>query len=177
MLNVPQIKSFREISIENKKTLIICDIDDTVLKLENSLEYFKEKAAQDLSGCHPHIIEACAMSMFSLYRSKTDPIPTDSSGFTDMLRRLYATDNSELIFLTARSYNSREYTKKDLLSIGISPSYPVYFTGNMITKGEYIIENINWLSYEKVIFIDDMPMNILSVAMCCPTITSYQFLK
>jgi hypothetical protein len=166
MLNVAQIKSFREIPIVNKKTLIICDIDDTVLKMELNYSHFLKVASRDLSGCNINIIRENAMAKFVAYRNKTNPIATDLSGFRDMLRRLYLNFESDLVFLTARSAESNHLTRKHLFNIGIEPCYKIYFTGNQISKGEYIIDNIPWLSYEKVIFIDDMPMNILSVTIC-----------
>ena len=176
MLHVPKIRSFREIPIEKKKTLIICDIDDTVLKLEYNYSHFLEIACRDLSGCHIDIIRSNAMSKFLSYRYRANSVATDLYGFRDMLRCLHTNFESDLVFLTARSEDSNELTRKELVNIGVPPCYKIYYTGNNITKGEFIIENIPWLSFEKVIFIDDMHMNIVTVAVCCPSIESYQFI-
>jgi hypothetical protein len=69
-----------------------------------------------------------------------------------------------------------QQTRNDLEDIGISTNYRVYYTSNIISKGDYIMENIDLTPYENVIFIDDKIENIDSVGLRFPKIITYQFI-
>lgn len=173
-----KIKSFSEIPIDNKKTLIICDIDDTVLTVGRSINYFNELAERDLPRSSPYLRENYAMGVYALYRRYVLPSHTDLSGFQKMISQLEENTESSFVFLTARSLHELvvQQTRKDLEHIGISSNYRVYYTSNIISKGDYIMENIDLTPYEKVIFIDDKIENIDSVALRFPKIITYQFI-
>lgn len=173
-----KIKSFSEIPIDNKKTLIICDIDDTVLAVGRSIEYFYQLAELDLPRLSPYLKEKYARSVYDIYRRYVLPTHTDLPGFQKMISQLEENTESSFVFLTARAFHELgvQQTRKDLEHIGISPNYRVYYTSNIISKGDYIMENIDITSYDTVIFIDDRIENIDSVALRFPKIITYQFI-
>jgi hypothetical protein len=177
MAYIPKISSFQEVAIDTRKTLVICDIDDTVLTWEHSLEYYMTIAERDLSGSHVAVINYYAKNMMYLHRKSFLPQATDLLGFRSMLEKLSANPTSDFLFLTARTGHASaiQQTTRELEGIGISSKHKIYFTGNDLPKGKYIVDHIDYRGYDKVIFIDDLEGNISSVSMYCPTIVCYQF--
>lgn len=139
--NVLNIKSFSEIKI-NKNTLIICDIDDTLLYTNKSTNL---------------LTILCGDCLPVVYH-------TDNLGFQELLKNIKNTE-SHICFLTARvnSTNCKKITKIDFNDIGLNyDDYNVYHCGP-IPKGEYIKKNISYDEYDEVIFIDDLDKNINNV--------------
>jgi hypothetical protein len=109
------------------------------------------------------------------FRKNTKPELTDANGFTDMVNRMSST--SKIVFLTARpGGKDAHYTKKDFESIGINyEDESVFYTNNVISKGEYIYRFIKTNQFDQVIFIDDLWENMMTVRLYCPKIDRYHF--
>lgn len=178
------IRSFRDIPLTyEKRTLIICDIDDTLLKWEKTLQTFYNQSLVLFStsghtGDRLHVLaKTYAVQLYNTYRQKILPTATDGPGFTDLMQRIMLIPGSEIIFLTARS-DCNDITRQDFANIGLRyDQFKVYYTANNISKGEYIQQKINVAAFDHVIFIDDLMENILSVNRFCPTIECYRFLS
>ena len=147
------ISGFNQVVIKGTKTLILCDIDETVLRWDKSVD----SVYRELSMSHPHLdhskLETIAENYYSIYRNQTPAIPTDLSGFKALLARIY---EGKLMFLTARtpSYHTRD----DLNNIGLQNyMFDIHFTANKIPKGDYIKKYIDLSRYDDIIFIDDNP--------------------
>jgi hypothetical protein len=83
------------------------------------------------------------------------------------------------VFLTARGGGElADWTRRDFDCLGLiyDPS-GVFYTGNAMTKGEYIQNHIPLEGFEKVIFIDDLQENIDSVSRHFPNIQCYLWKK
>ncbi len=171
------INSFKQIDLDSPNTLVICDIDNTLLywdkkdpadfysMLKHDFPYFTEEQI--------HKEALGFVQMYNVIIAK--PKLTDSDGFNEMIKKI-ADLKSEIIFLTARNVTSAEYTKKNFKDIGLTYSnYQVHYTDNSITKGEYIKKNINITKYNKVIFIDDYECYIKTVQDLLPQIICYKF--
>jgi len=165
------IHSFNQVAIRGSRTLILCDIDETLLRWD--------KSVQDIYNgykmLHPHLeqstLETLSENYYSEYRTRTPAIPTDLSGFKTLLARLGA---GKMMFLTARapSYHTRD----DLNNIGLQNyMFDIHFTANKITKGDYIKKYIDLSRYDDIVFIDDNPDYIHSVLINIPTIRCYLF--
>lgn len=164
-----KIYSFKNIEIK-ENTLVICDIDNTILHFPNCIKKIKEiiKSISDDDDIElPYLL--------NMYKLTNKPEPTDFIGFSNLLNKL-ENNNGKLIFLTARTEQPHEPTKKHLNTIGIdSNKFEIYYTNNKITKGEFIKNNIDLSNWSNIIFIDDFETNINSVINYFPEIKCYQF--
>jgi hypothetical protein len=165
------IHSFNQVVIKGTQPLILCDIDDTLLRWEQSVE----DVYNNIRMTNPHLdnskLEIIAENYYSVYRNRTPPTPIDSPGFNALLARL---DGGKLMFLTARTPS--HHTRDDLNNIGLQHHmFDIHFTANKITKGDYIKKYIDLSRYNDIIFIDDNPEYINSVLIHIPTIRCYLF--
>lgn len=172
-----EIRSFREVVITPQRTLILCDIDDTLLKWDRTLESCIVEAISLFPNESEDFQRRFGYNIWVTYREIAPPIWTDERGFVDMLGRL--SPCSRLAFLTARAGGEcAEWTRRDFASLGLTydPS-GVFYTGNTMTKGEYIENHIPLEGFEHVIFIDDLQENIDSVSANFPQIQCYRWLQ
>lgn len=168
------IKSFLDVNIENK-TLVICDIDDTLLKSHKNLNHFYQIIKSDFSDLSYGEILKNAWDMMQVYNQIFGFTHTDLYGFSNLLEKIKQT-NSKIIFLTARTENSEEYTCKNFQDIGLDyHNFTTYYTNNEKIKGQYIIDHIDTSEYDAVIFIDDNDLQLESVIIKCPKINCYKF--
>ncbi len=165
---IQTINSFTQIKINYTKTLVICDIDETVITFDSGKD-FCAKLAEEMGDSFEQI--------FQMYKCINKPTQTDPTGFNELVNKLKLTQNN-LIFLTARNESATKKTKSDLNGAGLDyDAQPVYYTNNLISKGEYIKSNIKLDDYQRVIFIDDYPSYIQSVIELNPQIECYLFKK
>lgn len=161
----PKINSFDMVNITKPNSLVICDIDNTLLywkKKSSELYYLVDEL---YPGCNNDEKERYANDFLNMYKNIYPPIHTDSEGF-DILVKKIENMSSQLIFLTARQKINEKFTKKNLNSIGIDLNkYPIHYTDNFIETNKY----------SEIIFIDDYDSSILSVLNLFPTIICYKF--
>jgi len=104
-LTVKVINTFDKI-IPIEKSLILCDIDDTVLRYNLTFKDFYSKVKNELKYDGDYLdekdINDCAMEEFNLYREKNVPFHTDGEGFRRLEQKILKT-NSKLCFITSRS--------------------------------------------------------------------------
>ena len=171
-----KINSFREVEISNKKTLIICDIDDTVLKYKKTFSDFNNNDYYFPGETDLQKKLEFALEFYQMYKiiMPIDIEHTDYDGYCEMLAKLTA--DSGLIFLTARTSNGHDMTMKQLQQLNIhNPPRDIYYTDNKCSKGEYIMKNMDLSDWDEIIFIDDSERQILSVACAFPKIRCYLF--
>ena len=196
---VIHISTFKGVSITKQKPLVLCDIDDTVIGYDKDVDYFYnqlkmniEKKKSSKSGpayIFSNILNNTGMfnmtdaemkhtanNMFNDYRNSHKPIHCDYDGFVKLLKRVHEL-GGELQFLTARSRQSTSYTRIQFDQIGLKyDDYRVHYTGNVISKGDYITRYFNLNHFGEVVFIDDLETYIKSVVILCPSIQCYQFI-
>lgn len=168
MSRYQKITSFANI-VKKNKTLIICDIDETILHfttddIQVNDNWWDQKKRQYMEtyGCDSKTAGEQAYYEWHEFVNTTSPQFTDQIGFVKMLDKLNK-KNSDIIFLTARKQETRDLTHKHFSIIGINPNkFELHFT-SLNPKGPYIKKNINTSIYEKVIFIDDAKHNLDSV--------------
>jgi hypothetical protein len=168
-----EIRSFSEIVITSQRTLILCDIDDTVLKWDRTLESCIIEAVFLFPKESESFQRGFGQNLWIAYRETVPPSWTDQSGFMNMMGRL--SPSSRLSFLTARAGGElADWTRRDFDSLGLiyDPS-DVFYTGNKMTKGKFIQNHIPLEGFERVIFIDDLQENIDSVSGNFPDIQCY----
>ena len=180
------ISSFAHIPIECS-TLVICDIDDTVLHFPER-DADCRKAAAGLYSSAPgtntltnsSAKEEDLRMLRNMYCAIKHPEHTDFAGFNDFLRRLEE-HGGHMVFLTARSKSDEAFTRGHLNSVGIDAGkFQILFTDNATSKGEFIRVRFAPLGlplnqWKSAVFIDDRLENIASVQQLCHGIKCYQF--
>jgi hypothetical protein len=192
------ITTFKSVTLTKRKPLVLCDIDDTVIVYDKDVDHFYnrlkmyiEQKKSSQSG-PAHIFSSVlndrgmfsmtdeemrntAHKMFDDYRQFNKPKHCDYSGFVELLKRVHEL-GGELQFLTARSKQSTAYTRLQFDEIGLKyDDYKVNYTGNVISKGDYITRYFNLNHFGEVVFIDDLDSYIHSVVVLCPSIQCYKF--
>jgi hypothetical protein len=169
------ITSFNEVKLTNK-TLVLCDIDDTIMHYPECDEKCKE-IVKDLKemGLNGEDLMKELIEIRQIYKRVKPPSHTDYDGFVSMLNKLSEL-NGKLLFITARNKGSEYWTKKQLNQIGIdSEKYDIHYVGTEISKGDYIKLYIDLSDWDNVIFIDDYVSFIKSVLDLHPEIKCYKF--
>ncbi len=171
-----QISSFRDVQIIKNNTLVLCDIDDTVLHYpgwkSRCLDIIKDLQLFQLSK---EELKKDLNDFCNMYKHMHKPEHTDYDGFSAMLQNIQS-HQGKLLFITARCKVSHETTKKHLMQAGVyCDDQDIHYTDNIISKGEYIQKNIDISQFDDVIFIDDYVSYIKSVVDIFPQITCYQF--
>ena len=178
-LIILKTNSFEKINIK-PNSLILCDIDDTLLRYKFNLEYFYKKTHDFLISINDYLDETdtknIAENEFDDYRLLNEPYHTDKEGWENFTNRLKET-NSKLIFITARSKEFTEKTKQQFTQNNVNyDEYDVHYTfEHKMSKASYIEKHININGYSNVYFIDDHEYTVKNVKKTFPNIICYLF--
>jgi hypothetical protein len=169
------ISSFNDIVLTKQKPLVLCDIDETILRYKYTYENFYQQMKLFSPTLSETEIKQNTEDDYYLYRILNNPSHTDSDGFTKMLERIEQL-NGELMFVTARSLGSEKITKNHFKCIDIDYNkYKIHYS-YVVNKGEYIKKYINNMDeYGEIIFIDDQEQILKNVRYFNPQITCYKF--
>lgn len=172
------ISSFRDVEI-SKNSLVLCDIDETLLKFDEiPKNWWKEKIKENYKKYDDYEkADKCALEEWKKIINEKNPLHTDEEGLYNMFKKLDET-KSTLIFITARNIELYNVTKKHFDYLGIDKKYRIYFL-NGEPKGEFIEKNLNHYKYHKIIFIDDTDENLTDVYNCLNKynkLISYKFI-
>lgn len=169
------INTFKTVTFpEDKKPLVICDIDQTFIRPKFDYNFYYNQLKHD----HSDPIELDDLIHRMLHWSINIGLvrQTDKEGFSLMLEKVKEL-GGKLIFLTARSYLAHLKTMNDLIKVGLENplQFEIHYTNNEITKGDYI-KNHNLLNgYDHHIFIDDYPQFLESALRIYPNMNCYLF--
>ncbi len=172
------VTSFSQIPIPNS-SLVICDIDETLIKSKKCLSYFVKTVEEDFKmfpdDSSKESLLKDAWDMQQIYNQMFGYDHTDSDGFFDMCDKIKKS-SGQLVFLTARDFKSEIATRKNFQSVGLNyDDFQVYYTNNSILKGQFIQLNIDSSPYSNIIFIDDNETQLSSVNECFPQAQCYKF--
>jgi hypothetical protein len=153
------IKNYDEIQM-NENSLIIMDIDNTIIKFEKlHKNWWKEN--------EPNLLDI--LEEWLKIIKEEQPIMLDEIEFINLLNKINQT-KSELIFVTAREENLSELTYNQLTNCGLSiEREQIYYS---YPKGKKILEicqtknqnqNKNKQNNQNIIFVDDQLYNIEDV--------------
>jgi len=154
-INVHKITNYDQIII-SQKSLVILDIDETILKFEGIDYKWWENEKKENS-------QENVYNKWIKYVTNNDPILLDQYQLFQLIKTIEDT-NSKLIIVTARLEKNRELTIQHLekCQIKIDSNY-IYFTKQ---KGA-IINNLitnEYVNYDNIIFVDDLESNIIDVS-------------
>ena len=156
------VKSFKDIPVE-RNTLVLCDIDDTVIVFEKlGKKWWRERFADyyERNGDY-EFSEKAVLKEWIHQIHKEKPVHVDKEGFEDFVERINST-GSTLVFVTARTSDLYCLTLHHLKQVGITPKTDVHYTNNT-PKGDYIANVIDFDDFDHIVFIDDMEHNVNSV--------------
>lgn len=158
------IKSFKEIEIVDS-TLIVFDIDDTILRYEYINHDWWKKISDQHYAEHGDRLMADMLTYTSWHDEicSAQPLHTDEDGLNDLLQRA-KNHNCKIIFLTARKDESHGITAKHLKDLGIEHD-EIYFSNIIGNKGEILNRVITekYPDYQDYVFVDDVEANVLKV--------------
>ena len=176
-----EINTFDNVLLFLENSLIICDIDNTLLHFpdlnqSNYDEIFKYNNMLTNNS-------SLALNYTNIHWNQiilhSNAKHTDLNGFTKLISRIYNL-KSNLCFLTARSGSPEniDFTKNNFLQIGLDYNlFPVIYS-SMTPKGDFIKSNINLNEYSQIIFIDDLDFNLQNVySNFGSRIQCYKFIK
>ena len=175
MVKFTVINTFKNIAFDNqKKPLVICDIDHTFIRPKYDYDYYYNKLKPEYADTNE--LNEMVSDMYEMAMTVGFIKQTDKEGFTYMIEQIN-NFGGKLIFLTARGGASHNKTVRDLVNVGLynAEDYEIHYTGNQITKGDYIKKNNLLDGYEHFTFIDDYPSYIDSVIKVYPEINCYLF--
>lgn len=156
------INSFHQVEEEiTHKSLVILDIDDTVLTHPGiTREWFDNRCLDYLNQGYPEDqAYTLAIRDWTNAVNSTTPVMTDEKGLKSLYTKCLQTD-SNIIFLTARDPKLKEFTEAqlDMYNIRFGPIY------HSEQKGEFIRRYLSLVNYyHNVIFIDDQDYNLADV--------------
>lgn len=155
-----QIRNYDEIIIYSN-SLVILDIDDTIIKFNNiSKRWWSDINYQYSLYYDKNVAYNLAFNKWKSIVENEKPILLDEVLFFDLINRINMS-NSILLLLTARDDNLKELTIKNIkdCKININPNN-IYFD---YKKGNKIKELINIYPDRHVIFVDDVIDNVIDV--------------
>jgi len=159
---------------QSRKPIVICDIDHTFIRPIRNYNDCYNQLKEHLNNYKE--IDRGVKYILEMSISMGLVKQTDEKGFLLMLERIQKL-RGKLVFLTARSSESHTKTISDLTKVGLvnTDTYEIHYTGNQVTKGEYI-RNHNLLNgYNHHIFIDDYPHFLESALRLYPNMDCYLF--
>jgi hypothetical protein len=173
-----EINKFNDILFSYKKTLVLCDIDNTILYFDKNINYFYSFIKDNMINLNEEYVSSESIRLYNLYINNNYAKHTDYNGFNQMLNN----KNINIIFLTSRHITSIELTKKNFNHIGLNyDDFIVHYTNyetTKLNKGEYLLNNmIDLNNYEEIIFIDDSDFCLESVNRLFPNIKCYKFIN
>lgn len=169
------INTFKTVQFDdNKRPLIICDIDHTFLRPDREYDELYKIVMSDISNVNE--IHTVVRQMFEACITHRIIRQTDQDGFKSMLEKVNLL-GGKLVFLTARSSLFHKKTIQDLQKVGLDnpEQYEIHYTSNLITKGNYIQKNKLLENYDYHIFIDDFPHCLESALNIYPDMNCYLF--
>lgn len=167
------IFSFFEVVVHTK-TLVICDIDHTLLTWPKKYKDFENKRVSMPMSMILRCLPDNSDIEYSKYCENTPPRPTDLHGFRDLVKRVEES-GGELLFLTARGEESHSYTINQFKMIGVENKHRIHYTNGSHDKGAYISNRIDISRFNHVVFIDDTQHVLDTVMAKHPAIRCYKF--
>jgi len=171
------ISSFKEIDVK-EKTLIILDIDDTIMGYKefnhtyfmNKLDYYTQEHKNEEIA-----IKKAVKDWITMVENST-PFHMDYDGYKYLLDKINETQ-SHHIFITTRNLEHKQLTESHLYQIGVVSEHIYYSNGT--NKGELLQQILHkYTNYDNIVFIDDLDKNLDDMKRSLgDKVELYQFIK
>ena len=164
------IHGFEEvIPFIHKKTLVVCDIDYTLVHYGKPFLHFLNEARSQTRS--PQDEEPIAYEFYKRHLQTHPPIPTDPSGFIQLLMEV--TRQGKLIFVTARPPEYEAFTRKEFKTLNLDYDFfEVHYLG-LGCKGEFCKQYVP--KYDQICLVDDYKKNIRAFQALIPGSKTFLF--
>jgi hypothetical protein len=163
MIIINKISSYDDIII-NQNTLVVFDIDDTILKFKEIDSNWWDHTFNNYMKYEYDKSKAIDLTIYKWAKTINLAIPRmiDSDKFNNMINRIKLS-NSHLILLTARKSYMKDMTIRHLAKCNIKiANDEVYHSEKKGQKLYKLIKN-TYNKYQNIIFVDDLHSNIDNV--------------
>jgi len=168
------ISSWTELGELDVRTLLVLDIDETLLWFPKvNREWWIDLLAKLAAKHPPDRVQALAQEEWLRVVTEENPVQTDVEGFRELNRRVRAT-NSQLVFLTARLESFSYLTRKHLNYCGVSQDTVIHYSSSKGATLRAILAK--YPGFKRVVFVDDKVSNIEDVQKHNPTVEVYQWI-
>lgn len=159
---IKNIYSFSEINIIIPYSLIVFDIDETILRFPTIENDWWSKKYKELLPIYKERTHYQIEKLWIKYISQAEPVLLDPINFKFFINKLKQ-NNCEIIFLTARNLNLSKLTIEHLNKCNIViDSSKIYYNKDKGYELKNIILN-NYPYVKNIIFIDDLYENLSNV--------------
>jgi predicted secreted acid phosphatase len=158
-----EISSFSKvIDVIDENQLLVLDIDETVLQYTNiNPEYWNTLFSSNYGSLKNYdLAEQKTNDDWEDLVKKLRPMHTDREGFFDLLKKAKHC-SSDVIYLTARQFHMESETIEHFEELGIPSDSMIFF--NAFEKGEKLRTIVGAEYKFKIIFVDDLETNLISV--------------
>jgi len=164
------IHGFEEvIPFIHKKTLVVCDIDYTLVHYGKPFIEFLNEARSQTRSQKDH--EPIAYQLYKRHLQSHPPIPTDPSGFIQLLMEV--TRQGKLIFVTARPPEYEDFTRNEFKKLNLDYDFfEVHYLG-LCCKGEFCKQYVP--HYDQICLVDDYKKNIRAFQALIPGSKTFLF--
>ena len=158
---IKEINSFSKIKYPKSNTLVVLDIDETILSFNEIDNKWWNDTFSKLLPIYKENTYQQAELIWTEHVTKIKPQLLDSENFNKFFYQNI--NNCEIIFLTARNENISELTIKHLkdCNFDIHPSR-IFYSRNKGEKLKEIVLNI-FPDIQHILFVDDLEENLLNV--------------
>lgn len=172
-MEIPLITRWRDLTPLAANTLLILDIDETVLWFPSiSVAWWEDLLLQLTAKHSAEKAQQLAREEWLRIVSTETPAPTDPEGFRDLNEEMDRT-GGRIVFLTARMESFSYLTRRHLQACGVSKDVEIHFSSSKgkairgITARHPLCTN--------VVFVDDKMTNVQDVKQRNPTVHCFQW--
>ena len=174
---INNINSFSEIIRPKSNTLIVLDIDETIINFPLIDKDWWDKTYDKLLPIYKENTQYQTELLWNNYISNIEPRLLDSVNLINFINKS-SKNNCQIILLTARDKSISKLTIKQLLKCGFSvhPSR-IYYNKNKGIELKHIVQNI-FPDVKDIIFVHDLYENLINVhsTFNCSKLSKYNII-
>ena len=170
---IHNINSFSQITRPKSNTLIVFDIDETILTFPIINKNWWDRTVNKLLPIYKENTQEYVELLWNNYISNLEPILLDSINLINFINKSVK-NNCEIIFLTARDKSISKLTVNQLLKcdFNIDPSR-IFYNKNKGIELKNIVTNY-FPNVKNIIFVDDLDENLVNIQS---TFNCFELLK
>jgi hypothetical protein len=159
---IKNISSFSQIDYIKPRTLIVLDIDETIMRFQQINEEWWDDIYNKLLPSYKENTYIHVELIWLDYVTNTKPILLDKDNFYIFFENII-NKNCEIIFLTARDKSSSLMTIRHLKECGIdAPPSKIFYSRDKGNELKYIVTTL-YPNIQDILFIDDLEKNLVNI--------------
>jgi hypothetical protein len=159
---IKNINSFSQIDSIKPNSLVVLDIDDTIMKFQHVDTEWWDKIYNQLLPTYKENTYTQVELLWTDYVSNNKPVVQDKENLYKFLDTI-TIRNCQLILLTARDKSISLLTTKHLKECGIDMHWSrIFYSRNKGSELKYIVSTI-FPEIQNIIFVDDLIENLIDI--------------